>query len=80
MNIKKLRCRQCEQRLGDEYKPYFHSLSRLCCSVNEEGEFEDELGTKFEEYGCSYCNQTLKLEEKVLNSKDSTSNGPTEKE
>jgi hypothetical protein len=75
-----LRCRQCEERLGEEYKPYFHSLSRLCCSVDEEGEFEDELGSRFEEYACSYCNQTLKLEEKELNSKDSTSNESTEKE
>ena len=76
----KLRCRQCEERLGEEYKPRLESLSRLYCIVDEEGNFQDEVGTIFDEYYCPYCDQTLKLEEKVLNSKDSISNESTEKE
>ncbi len=58
----KLRCPQCEERLGEKYKPYFHSLSQLCCSVDEKGEPEDEGDIRFGEYACSYCNQTLELE------------------
>ena len=62
MSNSKLRCTQCEERLGEEYKPSFESLSRLYCYVDKEGNYLGEVETIFEENYCPYCNQTLELE------------------
>ena len=62
MSNPKLRCRQCEKRLGEKYEPCFYSASRFYNSVDEEGNFIDEITTELEEYYCPYCGQNLKLE------------------
>ena len=62
MSKSKLKCRQCEERFGEAYKPSFESLSNVCDSVDEYGNFGDEVGRLFVEYYCPYCNQTLELE------------------
>jgi len=59
MSKPKLKCRQCEERLGEDYQPKFESLSRLYNSVDEDGTFLDEIGIVLEEYYCANCGQTL---------------------